>query len=327
MVRRRLWSSFGFAGFAFATPMLAQTGAEPAPHPCDSQTGATKAVCRAGYDAVTTIVPVGALVASGGNPHLGTAGGGRGFGDLGFTFRGTIVRTILPSTAYNGTTDTVPAARRLPVVAPSLDLRMGLLNKALPVGTASVDFLATILGVPERATDYVRFSADARRLAGLALGFGYGLRIGMQPKGPLPVASLNVGRHDFPKFTVGDLTAGSQYAYTVAISAINVRLMVGKRFGGFEFTAGGGADLMKGNYSIVFRDQDSLTVAPRADSTVSTMRIVTVTNASFLLGRVARLTFEGGFQIGKDEKLPTVFAATNTKSGRFFGSMGLGFKL
>ena len=122
MVRRRLWSSFGFAGFAFATPMLAQTGAEPAPHPCDSQTGATKAVCRAGYDAVTTIVPVGALVASGGNPHLGTAGGGRGFGDLGFTFRGTVVRTILPSTAYNGTTDTVPAARRLPVVAPSLEI-------------------------------------------------------------------------------------------------------------------------------------------------------------------------------------------------------------
>ncbi len=307
--------------------MLAQTGAEATPHPCDIQAGATKAVCRAGYDAVTTVVPVGALVASGGNPHLGSAAGGKGFGDLGVTFRGTVVRMILPTTAYDGTTDTVAAARRLPVVAPSLDLRMGLLSKALPVGTASVDFLATILGVPERATDYVRFSDDTRRLAGLALGFGYGLRIAMQPKGPLPVASLNVGRHDFPKFTVGDLSAGSQYAYTVAISAINVRLMAGKRFGAFEFTAGGGADLMKGNYSIVFRDQDSLTVSPRADSTVSTMRILTLANAAFVVGRVARLTFEGGFQIGKDEKLETIFAATNSKSGRFFGSIGLGFKL
>lgn len=85
-------------------------------------------------------------------------------------------------------------------------------------------------------------------------------------------------------------------------------------------------DLIKGNYSLVYRDQTTGLPAPRADSTVSTMRIVTTTSGSLLLGPV-RLSVEGGFQVGKDDKLPTVFEAVDTRSGRFFGAFGIGFKL
>ncbi len=327
LVRRRRVGWFGFACFAVTAPsVLAQTTGAAA-HPCDVQAAATKLVCRAAYDAVTSVVPVGALAAGGGNPFLGSAAGGQGFGDIGITFRGNFVRFILPATTYAGTSDTVAAARKLPIVVPTMDIRFGLMKKALPIGAATVDFLGSIGGIPVNATEYIHFSPDVRKLAGVVLGFGYGLRIGIAPTGPMPTVSLNIGRHDLPKFTVGDIAAGSNFAYTVSISAINVRLLLGKRMKGFEFTAGGGADLMTGGYSIVYRNMKTSQLAPRADSSVSAMRLLTVANGSFILGKVARLTFEGGFQVGKDDKLPTIFEANNTKSGRFFGGVGLGFKL
>ena len=242
---RRPFGWFGAIGIALLVPhvLLAQTPPPAvAPHPCDARSGPTKSVCRAGYDALASVIPVASLGASGGNPSIGSAAGGRGFGDISITLRATYLRTVLPSTAFDGTTDTVPAARRLPVAVPSVEIRFGLLRKALPVGAATVDFLGSMIGVPKSATDYIRYSSDIRSLQGLALGFGYGIRIGVAPKGPMPTVSLNVGRHDFPKFTVGDIGAGSQFAYTVAVSAINARLMVGRRFSGFEFTAGAGAD-------------------------------------------------------------------------------------
>jgi hypothetical protein len=299
----------------------------PAPHPCDSQTGSTKAVCRAGYDAIMVMTPIAALAAAGGNPSLGSAAGGERFGQLWVTLRGSYLVAVLPQSAYDGPGDTVPAAHRQPVAVPSLDVRFTLLRKPLPVGAISVDFLGTVTGVPRGATQYIRFGDDVRSVGGVALGFGYGLRIGMSPKAPLPTASLNIARHDMPRFTFGAIAAGSNFAYTLSASAINARLLAGRRFGAFEFTAGGGVDLIKGDYSIILVDQVTKAPLPRADSTLSTMRILTLANGAIHLGKAVRLSFEGGFQIGKDEKLPTLFEGLNTKSGRFFGGVGLGFKL
>ena len=105
------------------------------------------------------------------------------------------------------------------------------------------------------------------------------------------------------------------------------RLLVGKKFGGFELTGGVGADMLKGEYSLLYVNPTTRVLAPRIDSTKSTMRIVTLTNAAFQLGKVARLSFEGGFQVGKNEGLTTIFRATNPGAGKFFGSIGIGFKL
>lgn len=307
-----------------ARPLAGQD--PPAAHPCDAETGQTARVCRAGFDAVSVLVPLGAIAVTGGNRNLGTAAGGRGFGDVGVTFRAGFVRATLPSTSYDGVADTVPADRRLAVVVPRVDLRLGLVRKELPVGAASVDFLASVSGIPTGATDAVRFGSDVRSLGGVALGFGYGIRLGMAPSGNMPVVSLNAGRQDLPRFTIGDLAAGGDAAYTIGVSAIDVRLLLGKQFGLFELTAGGGVDLIKGNYSLVYRDQVSGLPAPRVDSTVSTMRIVTTANGALVLGAL-RLSVEGGFQVGKDDGLPTVFEAVDTRSGRFFGALGIGFKL
>ncbi|MFN0177308.1 MAG: hypothetical protein ACKVZ0_00815 [Gemmatimonadales bacterium] len=327
-MRGRLTSSFGFAWVVLLSTAVAQTEpTPPAPHPCDSRSGPTKTVCRAGYDAITVMTPLAALAAGGGNPSLGSAAGGERFGQVWLTLRGSYLVAVLPHSGYDGTGDTVPAAQRLPVAVPSLDLRFTLLRKPLAVGAVSMDFLGTVTGVPRGATRLVRFGDDVRSVGGVALGFGYGLRIGMAAKAPLPTASLNIARHDMPRFSYGAIAAGSNFAYALSASAINVRLLAGRRFGAFELTAGGGVDLIKGDYSLVLVDQATKAPLPRADSTFSTMRIMTLANGAINLGKSFRLSFEGGFQVGKDEKLPTLFDGLNTKSGRFFGGVGLGFKL
>jgi hypothetical protein len=316
----------GFAGVGFAATLAAQA-AEPESHPCDAQTGSTKSVCRAAYDAITVIAPIGALAVSRGNPALGTATGGQRFGNLVITFRGTYLKAAFPVTDYDGSTDTVALAERSSFLVPSIDLRLTLLRKTLPVGAAWAELMGTMIGIPREATDVVQFGDDVRAIGGVALGFGYGLRFGVEPNGALPAVSLSVGRSDLPRFSTGDFTSGSNFGYSLSTSAYNVRLMVGRQFGGFELTGGGGVDLIKGDYSLRFRDQVTQAVVARTDSTLSTMRILTVINAGWHLGRIVRLGLEGGFQIGKNDKLATLFEGTNTKSGRFFGGVGLGFKL
>ena len=235
--------------------------------------------------------------------------------------------STLPGTFYDATDDTVRLDKRLALALPSLDLRFALFTKQLPAGRVSVDFLGNLIAIPRRETGYFRYGLEVRTVAGAVLAFGYGLRIGFEPKAPLPTVSLNVARHDLPAFRYGDVSTGANLAYTLGISAINTRLLVGKRFGQFELVGGGGADLFKGSYSVVYRNLSTGLPEPRADSTKSTLRFEVLTNLALWLGGSARLTVEGGFQVGKDEKLPTIFEGNNTKSGRFFGGVGLGFKL
>lgn len=325
MARARLSVAVGLGGVALAAPiLLAQSDA--AAHPCDRHSGAVARVCRAGSDAIIAIVPTGGLAVGAGNPSLGTAGGSRRFGELTITLRGTYARAVLPATSYDGTGDTVPAASRLAVAVPRLDFRLGLVRRALPAAAVSVDLLGAVIGIPRGATEAVRFGPDVRSVNGVVLGFGYGLRIAIEPRAPLPVVSLNVARHDLPSFSTGDLSQGSTFAYTLSVSALNARLLVGKRFGPVELTGGAGADLLTGNYSLVYADPVTDSVLPRVDSTRKSMRFVALTNAALLLGPL-RLTVEAGFQVGKDEKLPTIFEANDTRSGRFFGGVGIGFHL
>lgn len=310
---------------AGAIPVAAQTAA-PATHPCDIRVGQAARVCRAGYDAIAWMVPAGGLALTAGNPVLGTAGGGQGFGDLTVTLRANHLRTVVPSSRYDGTGDTVAAVRRLPLALARMDLRVGLIRRQLPVGVASLDLLGTILPIPKHDPSDFRFGPEVRSLGSFALGFGYGLRLAMAPREPLPVVSLNLGKSDLPAFRFGDIAKGSTYAYTLSISAIHARLLAGKRLGLLEVTGGGGVDLLTGNYSLVYVDPTSGTPFPRADSTHKATRFVALANAALKLGP-ARVGFEGGFQVGKDQGLATVFRANDTRSGTFFGGVGIGFKL
>jgi hypothetical protein len=151
------------------------------------------------------------------------------------------------------------------------------------------------------------------------------MRIGLTPKGPLPFASLSATKRTLPSYSYGDFEQGSTYTYTLGVSAINVRLLLGKQLGKMELTLGGGADLLKGTYSVIYTDPDTEELQPQVDSTRSAMRIVTTANAAFDL-KPLRVSFEGGYQVGKDEKLPTIVRSVDPRSGRFFAGAGVSVK-
>lgn len=289
---------------------------------CTPLTGSAHAVCQAAHDAVFATVPAWSVLIGGGNPTLGTAAAGGKFARITLTLRVTQALIILPTSEYDGSSDTVHGVRRIHRMQPSVDLAFGLLQKTLPMGTVGVDFLSTVFLIQPDGIPLLSFPDDTRRIGGRVVGFGWGIRIGMAPTGPMPSASLSVTMRDHPHFTYGDIAAGSSYSYTLGVSAMNVRLMAGRRFGGFEFTAGAGVDMLKGKYSIVYTDPATGALQPQVDSTRSGMRIITTANAAFYL-KMVRVTFEGGYQVGKDELLPTVVQSVNSRAGRFFAGAGL----
>src|SRR5215470_5452328 len=163
MAQGLLTVRFGFLGVAITAPVAAQTGSTaPAPHPCDAQTGRTKLVCRAAYDAITVMIPAAGLAASGGSPSLSGPGGGRKFGDLAIGIRVNYLSIPLPNTFYDGSTDTVGLAKHFAFLVPSVDLRFGILSKKLPMGTVSADLLANVLAMPKSETNFLRYGPEVR---------------------------------------------------------------------------------------------------------------------------------------------------------------------
>ena len=316
-------------GIAGAGPLAAQAAdstATPVIAPaCTDLSGPQFAVCQAAHDAVFAALPAASLLIGAGNPKLGTASANGKFGSITLTLRATHAVTVLPSSTYDGVSDTIRTVRRHAATLPSVDLAFGLFQKAMPTGTVGVEFLGSVFLIDPDGTPSVSFPDDTRRLGKYVVGFGWGMRFGLTPKGPLPFASLSVTKRDLPHYTFGDIPAGSTYSYTLGISAINVRLMAGKRFGKFEFTMGAGADLLKGTYSVRYTDPETAELKPQVDSTRSAMRIITAANASLDLKPV-RVTFEGGYQVGKDEKLPTIVKTVDPRSGRFFAGVGLALR-
>ncbi|MES2306072.1 MAG: hypothetical protein V4558_11220 [Gemmatimonadota bacterium] len=281
-------------------------------------------VCAAALDGVTMLHPLAALLVSGGNPVLGTAtaaAGGR-FGHFYFSLRANSVQAIIPDLSYNGTADTVPLRRRVRLYAPRADLSAGLLQKKLPMGTVAADFILSALLIPADASESFTPVAGSRTLAGYTVQLDWGVRLAMAgPK--LPLVSLTAMKRGTPTVTVGNVTEGDLAAYIFDASAINVRLMMGKRFRWIEFAGGGGADLLGGKAVVFYRDPANGALQSAIEKKLSGMRLTAAANLALLIGRV-RIGAEGGYQAGKSDSLTTIFAQNNTSAGKFYGGLGVG---
>jgi hypothetical protein len=286
---------------------------------CPTDTLASSRICQAGVDALTLFLPVEGLLVSGGNPMPGTAGAVGKFGHLRIVGRVGLAQLTIPLATYDGTTDTVRADKRLMVPVPRLDLALGLFSKQLPMGTAAVDLLGSALLIPAGATSRIQIDENARTLAGLALGLGFGIRAAMKMAGSKPTISLSAMKRDMPAIRFGDLARGDRLSTASNLSAINVRLLAGGQLGMFTISGGAGMDLFKGTGSVSYADSTG------ADSTVavnlSTSRIMTVLNLATAVGPLD-LWVEGGFQVGKKTTLSTVFERNDASAGKFYTGFG-----
>jgi hypothetical protein len=302
------------AGLLLATivsPAFAQTPE------CSAYTGNAQRVCAAAVDGTRAFHPVIGLLVSGGNPIIGSAASLGGPGHFSFTARANAVQVVLPALNYNGSTSTVPAGDKLFAPAPLLEGALGL-YKGMPSGLLALDFLGSAQLLPTNQINNLTVDSGARKIGGLALGLGYGARVGVfNGLGMLPAVSVSVMRRDIPRITYGDVPAGDRYSYGVDLHATNLRLIASKQLAVVDLAAGLGWDKYTGGAMIRFRDP--LTGIPQPDIPVvlNNSRVMSFVDLGVSMSMV-KLTGEVGYQGGKDQNLSTTFQGFDTTKGKFF---------
>ncbi|MFL5403269.1 MAG: hypothetical protein ACJ8BF_10680 [Gemmatimonadales bacterium] len=304
----------GLALVAFASPIAAQTE-------CAGYTANAHRVCAAAVDGTRALHPLMGVLISGGNPTIGSAGA-MGLGHAALTLRANAVEVVLPDLSYNGSTATVPAGQKFFAPAPLVEGALGL-YKGMSGGLLALDLLGSAQLLPTNQIDNLTVDGSARRIGSIALGVGYGARIGLlREMGPLPAVSVSVMRRDIPRITYGDVPAGDAYSYGLDLHATNLRLVASKQLLILGVAAGLGWDRYTGNAVIQFEDPITLTPQPAIPVKLSSSRGLAFVNAGLNLS-VLRLTGEVGYQTGKDQNLSTSFEDFDTTKGKVFAGLGL----
>lgn len=301
---------------AAALPVQAQTPE------CAAYISSAGRVCAAAVDGTRAFHPVIGVLVSGGNPTIGSAGTMGGLGHASFTIRANAVEVVFPDLQYTGSTSTVPADDKFWATAPVAEGALGI-YKGMSSGLLAVDLLGSAQLLPTNQIDNFTVDAGARRLGDIALGLGYGARIGLlQEMGPLPAVSVSIMRRDIPEIAYGDVSTGDRYSYAVDLHATNLRLIASKRLLVFDLAAGLGWDKYTGDALIRFRDPLTGTPQPGVPVELESSRVLSFLNAGMSLS-VVRLTGEIGYQGGKDQNLSTEFEDFDTTKGKFFAGLGL----
>lgn len=289
---------------------------------CSPYTGATRRICDAAVDGTRALHPIAGLLVSGGNPVLGTAATLGGLGHFSLTARANASHVVLPDPGYDGSTGTVPASDEVYAPVPLLEGAAGI-YQGLPSGPLSIDLLASAQLLPTGQIDHLAVDEGARRIGDVALGLGFGARVGiLRETGPVPALSLSLMRRDIPTIAYGDVTAGDQFRYAVDLHATNLRIVASKRFAALGIAAGLGWDKYTGDASIRIRDSDSGAELPGIDLDLSQSRLLAFLDAGVDLSALT-LVGEAGYQGGKDQELTTDFEGLDTTEGKLFASLGL----
>jgi hypothetical protein len=306
----------GLFAVALVSPAWAQTPE------CSAYSGNAERVCAAAVDGTRAFHPVFGMVISGGNPTMGSAATLGGIGHASMTLRANAVNVVLPDLGYTGSSTTVPAGDKLLLPAPLVEGSVGLYG-GMSGGLLAVDFLGSAQLLPTDQIDNVSVDSEARRIGSIALGIGYGARIGLlRGIGPLPNVSLSVMRREIPTITYGNVNGGDEFSYAVDLNATNIRLIASKQVAVLDLAAGLGWDKYTGDAIIQFRDPITTALQPNIPVELDNSRVLGFVNAGLSMSMV-RLTGELGYQGGKDQDLSTEFEDFDTTKGKFFAGLGL----
>jgi hypothetical protein len=221
---------------------------------CTGFGGTSRRICDAALDGTRAFHPVAGLLVSGGNPVLGTASTLGGLGHFSLTARANAADVILPDPEYDGVAGEVPSSEELYAPVPLLEGAAGLFE-GLPSGLLSIDLLASAQLLPTDQVANLSVDPDARRIGDMAVGLGYGVRVGLlRDDGPLPAVSLSAMRRHVPRLAYGDLDGGDQFRYGVDLQATNLRVVASKQLAAFQLAAGLGWDRYTGDADVRLRE-------------------------------------------------------------------------
>jgi hypothetical protein len=304
----------------FLVAFVARAGAQ-APE-CAAYVGNAERVCTAAVDGTRAFHPLFGMLVSGGNPTIGSAATLGGLGHASLTLRANTVNMVLPDLSYTGSSSTVPAGDQLYVPAPLVEGSLGL-YQGMSNGFLAVDFLGSVLLLPTNQIQNFSVDQNARRIGSIALGLGYGARVGLlRGTGPLPDVSVSLMRRNIPRVTYGDVPGGDRYSYGLDLYATNLRLIASKQVAVLDLAAGLGWDKYTGDAVIQFRDPITSVVQPNVPVELNNSRVLGFVNAGVSISMV-RLTGEVGYQGGEDQNLSTDFEDFDTTKGELFAGLGL----
>lgn len=279
-------------------------------------------ICNAAVDGADIFHPVVGLLISGGNPVLGSFKGLGGLGHFSITARVNVTRVRTPDLGYDGSSTTVPQADKIPAPAPLVEAALGI-YKGMN-GFLSIDLLGSAQLLPVDQIDNFSVDKGARKIGSVALGLGYGARVGVLPgKAIIPSVVVSVTRRDIPRLTYGSTTGGDTYSFGVDLHATNLRAVAGYDLGLFNVGAGLGWDKYTGNARITFDNQNvpgTITVNTDLDNTRTMAFLNAALDFSFL-----KIGAEAGYQFGKDKNYKTTFTGNDPTKNRLFAGGGLTF--
>lgn len=278
-------------------------------------------ICNAAIDGAEIFHPVAGLLVSGGNPVLGSVRMLGGLGHFSLTLRANATKLRTPDLNYDGTGTTVAQDEDIVAPAPLVEVGLGIF-KGLN-GLLAIDLLGSAQLLPTDQIDNLTVDDDARKIGSIALGLGYGARVGIFPgRAIIPSVSVSVMRRDIPRITVGDLSNGDNYSYGVDLQATNLRAVAGYNIGFFGIGAGVGYDKYTGNAQIAFQDQRLPGETLEVEKDLDNSRTVAFLTGGFNFP-IIKIGFEAGYQLGKDEAYKTTFEGNDPSDNRLFGGAGI----
>jgi len=304
---------------AVGAPLAAQTE-------CGAQgySGSAGRACQAFVDAAKQFHPLAGMIVSGGNPVLGTGETLRGVGHLSVSARVNMIKVSVPNPDSASRTS-VPSSFSGLLPAPVVEGALGLIQGDR-TGFLSVDALASAALLPTSGVSDLSVDPGAARVGQVALGLGYGVRVGVfHGAFGVPAVSVSIMRRHLPRLQYGDVTAGDSVQFSTDLGATNIRAVASLRGTFLELAGGVGWDHYSSTAEVAFLDPTRpLTNPQRIPLDLHNSREVLFLDAGLDLA-TAKLVAELGYQTGKDQHLTTNFTGFDPKAGHVFGGLGLRF--
>jgi len=289
---------------------------------CSAFIGPDANICNAAVDGAVLFHPVAGVLISGGNPTLGQVGTLGGFPHFVVSARVNATEFHTPDLNYDGTTTTVASTDEVVAPAPLVEAALGLF-KGTGNGLLAIDLLGSAQLLPTDQFKNLTVDKDATSIGDVALGFGYGARVGVTNQtGAFPALAVSIMRRNIPTVTYGDVTQGDQYTFSVNLDATNLRAMAGYDLGVFSVGGGLGWDKYTGDADVEFIP----TIGPAqfVSKDLDQERTLAFLDAGLTLGFLD-LVGEVGWQFGKDLNLSTTFQDNDPTKNRMFGSAAVRF--
>jgi len=285
------------------------------------------AACNTAVDGVRAFYPLAGMIVNGGNPVIGTAGSLGGLGHFALTARVNAIKAALPD-PQAGSQSPVPSSFNGAVPAPMVEGALGLF-KGVGGGLLAVDVLGSALILPTGIND-LTVDSGATHISDAALGFGYGVRVGVLNGGfPVPAVSVSWMHRTVPRLRYGTLGpiigTGDDFEFTMDLTSDSYRAVAGWKLAVVDLAAGIGVDRYKSrDTNIRFHDAVTPTSVRTVVINPTNTRALVFVNGGLSLA-VVKLVGEIGLQAGKDQSYFTRFSDFDPKAAHVFGGLGVRF--